>query len=45
MSKIAMTLALLLSLAACNTMEGIGEDIEKAGETLSDSASDTKKKM
>ena len=26
-------------LAACNTMEGIGRDVEKAGDSLEDSAS------
>lgn len=33
--------ALLLSLAAlsaCNTMQGAGKDIQKAGETIEDSA-------
>lgn len=34
-----------LSLAACNTVEGMGKDIESAGEAVSGSASKTKKKM
>lgn len=34
-----------LSLGACNTMEGLGEDIEKGGENLSESAEETKEKM
>lgn len=32
-------------LAACNTMEGLGRDMKSAGETLSNSAADTKEKM
>jgi predicted small secreted protein len=36
---IAMTTAgLFLLLAACNTMEGMGEDVQQGGEALSDSA-------
>lgn len=30
----------LLALAACNTVSGLGEDVESAGDTLSDSAED-----
>ena len=37
--------AMLTMLAACNTMEGLGQDIESGGENLQDSAQDTKKKM
>ena len=37
--------AMLGLLAACNTMEGLGQDIEAGGENLQDSAQDTKKKM
>lgn len=29
---------LLLSITACNTMEGMGEDIQKGGENLEDAA-------
>lgn len=32
-------------LAACNTMEGLGEDIESGGENLQESATDTKRKL
>jgi predicted small secreted protein len=32
-----LTLA-TLTLAACNTMEGLGQDIERGGEKLQDSA-------
>ena len=44
----AMTLLFIASLSllsACNTVEGMGQDIRKAGETISDSADKTKKKM
>lgn len=34
-----------LLLAACNTMEGIGKDIKRGGELITDSAEDTKEKM
>jgi entericidin B len=42
---ITLSLALILSLSACETFEGMGRDIEKAGGKLSDTASDTKEKM
>ncbi|MDP9196274.1 MAG: entericidin A/B family lipoprotein [Pseudomonadota bacterium] len=29
-----LALALVLSLAACNTMEGFGRDVEKTGEEI-----------
>lgn len=28
----------LLALSACNTMEGVGKDIQKAGERIEDAA-------
>lgn len=34
-----------IALSACNTMEGLGQDIEAGGENLQDSAEKTKKKM
>jgi predicted small secreted protein len=40
---IAVLLALAaLSLTACNTMQGVGEDIEQGGEKLQDSAKKAK---
>jgi predicted small secreted protein len=45
------TLALLMlagvlgSLTACNTIDGMGRDIERAGEATSDTARDVKRKM
>lgn len=29
-----------MALAACNTMEGVGEDVEEAGESVQDAADD-----
>lgn len=40
-SKVALSLlavTLIASLAACNTMEGAGKDIEKGGEKIQDAA-------
>lgn len=31
---------LLLSIGGCNTMEGAGEDIQAAGETMTDTSED-----
>ena len=39
--RIVLTLALLLSLSvlsACNTIAGVGRDIERAGEVMQDAA-------
>ena len=33
------------SLSACNTIDGMGKDIERAGEATSDTAQDVKRKM
>jgi len=33
-------LAGAFSLAACNTVEGVGEDVQQAGETVEDAAHD-----
>ena len=32
--KIVLTLLLMTALAACNTVHGIGKDIEKGGEAI-----------
>lgn len=37
--------AVCLLLAACNTMEGMGEDIETTGDVIKDSAKETKQEM
>jgi predicted small secreted protein len=43
-SKFVATLLALatLTLAACNTMQGLGQDIERGGEKLQDSAEKAK---
>ncbi|MCI5087386.1 MAG: entericidin A/B family lipoprotein [Pseudomonadota bacterium] len=38
MTKFITTAALLFSLGACATIEGAGEDIESAGEAISEEA-------
>jgi predicted small secreted protein len=38
MKKLAVLLLLTLALGACNTLSGMGKDIEKAGEAIQRSA-------
>lgn len=38
MRKLALTLGLAFALAACNTIAGIGEDVQSVGATVSDVA-------
>jgi len=38
----AITFAAALALAGCNTMEGAGQDVQKAGQKLEKSANDKK---
>jgi predicted small secreted protein len=46
MRKTAALLALLMViLTGCNTMEGMGRDLERGGEKMQDSAKETKEKM
>jgi predicted small secreted protein len=43
---IALLLLLVMGvLAGCNTMEGMGKDIQRGGEKLQGTAQDTKEKM
>jgi predicted small secreted protein len=35
---VALALAATLILSACNTVRGVGRDVEKAGEVISDTA-------
>jgi predicted small secreted protein len=42
MKKIAALLAVAFLLAACNTMEGLGQDVKKAGSKIEDSAAKKK---
>ncbi|PWE33626.1 entericidin EcnA/B family protein [Maritimibacter sp. 55A14] len=39
-APIALPFAALIALAACNTVEGAGRDIESAGEAVTDTAQD-----
>lgn len=34
-----------VGLAACNTAEGVGEDVEATGDAIQDTAKDVKRKM
>jgi predicted small secreted protein len=43
--RLLITLGLLASLSACNTIAGAGKDIEAAGETITDTAEDTKEEI
>lgn len=47
MKKLTALLIMLVIgvLAGCNTMQGLGKDIERGGEKLQNSAQDTKQKM
>ena len=38
MKLLLITLATVFSLVACNTMEGAGKDIEKAGDKIQEKA-------
>lgn len=40
--RLLIALGLLASLNACNTISGAGKDLEAAGETISETAEDTK---
>ena len=40
-----LMLVLLGTNVACNTVHGIGEDVERAGEKTQDAANSVKKKM
>jgi predicted small secreted protein len=42
MKRLLFICAALVVLAGCNTVDGLGKDIKKAGETIEDAA--TKKK-
>jgi len=39
---IALALAGTLALGACNTMEGVGQDVQSGGSALEDTARDAK---
>lgn len=41
---ILMMLGMLGALAGCNTMQGLGQDIEKGGENLQNKASEVQRR-
>jgi predicted small secreted protein len=49
MTKSILALLLLVgvlgSIAGCNTVDGMGKDLERAGEATSDTARDVSRKM
>jgi predicted small secreted protein len=42
---LAAMLVATAALGACNTTEGVGKDVESAGDAVQDAAKDVKKKM
>jgi predicted small secreted protein len=38
--SILLLVSFALSLSACNTIEGVGKDVQKAGEAVEDAAKD-----
>lgn len=38
--RIALIPAFLLALAACNTFEGLGQDVQSGGQAIEDTAED-----
>ncbi len=40
-----MVLGMLVTAAGCNTIEGMGKDIERGGEATQDTAKDVQKRM
>ncbi len=48
LSRIVISLGVIaftLSLSACNTMRGVGKDVERGGEHVQDAATGVQKKM
>lgn len=40
LASMALVMLLVVAIQGCNTMEGMGEDIESTGEAIEDEASD-----
>ncbi len=38
----ALSILILFTLASCNTIEGIGKDVESAGSTIKETAQESK---
>lgn len=45
MPRLTLTLLALLTLAACETMEGFGRDVEQAGEVITEESVETQAGM
>jgi predicted small secreted protein len=45
MKRIVALVLLGIALAGCNTMAGMGRDVERGGEKLQDEARETQRKM
>ena len=45
LKRIVGLILLGITLAGCNTMSGMGRDIERGGEKLQDQAKETQRKM
>jgi predicted small secreted protein len=45
MKRVIVFIVAALALAGCNTISGMGKDIEAAGSAVDKAATDTKKKM
>lgn len=45
LSKVVFTLLAFVTLAACNTIGGAGEDVRAAGSAITDQAEETQNEM
>jgi predicted small secreted protein len=45
MPKIAFAILAMLMLAACNTVRGAGQDVQSAGDAISNQAAETQREM
>lgn len=45
MHKMMLAIVALLALGACNTMEGLGQDVSTAGDAVTDQARETQQEM
>lgn len=44
-AMLAALFGLTLALGACNTTEGVGKDVERAGESIQDTAEDVEDEL
>lgn len=45
LTKVVFTLLAVVTLAACNTISGAGEDVRDAGSAITDQAQETQSEM